>query len=56
MIKIYHNNKVYSINKSKLIFVLSKLEDRKISELEIDEILKKFNLLDDEFLESVLKL
>ncbi len=56
MIKIYHNNKTYNISKSKLIFTLSKLEDRKIGELEIDKILKKFNLLDDEFLESILKL
>jgi len=56
MIKIYHNNKTYNISKSKLIFLLSKLEDRKISELEIDAILKKFNFLNEEFLESALKL
>ena len=56
MIKIYHNNKTYNISKTKLIFMLSKLENRQISELEIDAILKMFNFLDEEFLESALKL
>ena len=56
MIKIYHNNKIYHIKKSKLIFILTKLKNRQISELEVETILEKFKLLNDEFLENAEKL
>ena len=56
MIKISHNNKLYLISKDKIKFVLERLASRKISEPEIIELMEKYNLIDEDFLENISKI
>ena len=56
MIKIKLNNTEYTVDKTKLIFILNRLTDRKISEPEILDLLERFHLLDKDFLESIKEL
>ena len=56
MIKISYNNKEYNINKDKLIFVLSKLKNDNVIEEEIENLLIKFQLMDEDFLENINKI
>ena len=56
MIKILYNEKVFEIEKEKIFWVLSRLEDRVIDESEIEELIKKYKLLDEYFLSNVNKL
>ena len=53
MIKIEFNNKEYNIEKAKLIYVLERLSDRKISDDEIFDLMKKYYLFDESFLSKV---
>jgi len=55
-IKITYNNKTYNINKEKLMFVLKKLKSNDIKEEEIGELLEKYSLLDEYFLENINKI
>ena len=56
MIEITYNNKLYHIQKEKLTFVLEKLKGSKVNENEIKELMKKFELYDEHFLEHVNKI
>lgn len=56
MIKITYNNKLYTISKDKIKFILEKLASREISEPEIIELLKEYNLMDEDFLENISKI
>ncbi|MBR3604444.1 MAG: hypothetical protein IKL52_00260 [Candidatus Gastranaerophilales bacterium] len=53
MIKLIHKNKEYSIKKEKIIFILSKITNRKINENEIEKLMKKYHLFDKYFLENI---
>ena len=55
MIKISFNNKIYKIDKDKLLYVLSKLESKDVKEDEIEKLLNKYKLYDEYFLENILK-
>lgn len=56
MIKIKYENKIYQIEKEKLIFILEKLNNEKIKENEIEKYLEKFKLYDKYFLENINKI
>lgn len=57
MIEIKFNKTKYSIEKSKIIRVLSKLNNSEmISEQDIEELMVKFGLYDEYFLENVNRL
>ena len=56
MIKISFNNKIYKIDKDKLLYVLSKLESKDVKEDEIEKLLNKYKLYDEYFLENILLL
>ena len=56
MIKIVYKNKEYLIQKDKVIFVLSHLQNAKIKEEEIFDLMKKFQLYDENFLENINKI
>lgn len=53
MIKILHNNKEYLIDKEKLKFVLEKLNGSKVSDDEVFELMKKFCLYQEDFLDTL---
>ncbi len=53
MIEIYHNKKLYQIQKEKLIFIIEKLTDKKVDERKIKKHLKRLNLYNDDFLKNV---
>lgn len=53
MIKVLYNGKEYSIDKDKLLFVLEKLNGSKVSDDEVFELMEKFCLLDEGFLDEV---
>ena len=53
MIRIIHKKKEYLIKKEKIIFILTKLSNKKIKENEIETLLKKYHLLDKYFLENL---
>lgn len=56
MIKIVYKNREYSIQKDKIIFVLSKLQKKKIQESEILDLMCKYKLFDEIFLENINKI
>ena len=56
MIKINHNNIIYTINKEKLIFILSKLASKDIKESEITLLMKEYKLFDEYFLKTLNKI
>ena len=56
MIKISFNNKIYMIDKDKLKFVLTKLNNGKVNDSEILELMNKYHLYDEYFLENINKL
>ena len=56
MIKIIFKNKEYLIEKYKIMFVLSRLCNGKISEKEIYKLMEKYRLFDELFLENANKL
>ena len=53
---IIHDKKKYRIENEKLIYILEKLEQRKIKEEEIKLLMHKYNLYDEGFLENINKL
>ena len=53
MIETTYKNKTYKIDKKKLMLVLEKLANKEISEQEIIELMEKYNLMDEYFLENV---
>lgn len=53
MIKVLYNGKEYLIDKDKLLFVLEKLNGSKVSDDEVFELMEKFCLLDEGFLDEV---
>ena len=53
MIKIIHKKKEYLIKKEKIIFILSKIANKKIKEKEIEILMEKYHLLDDYFLKNL---
>lgn len=55
-IKINHNNIIYTINKEKLIFILSKLASKDIKESEITLLMKEYKLFDEYFLKTLNKI
>ena len=56
MIKISFNNKEYFIDKEKLKFILEKLNGSKVSDDEVLNLMKKFCLYDECFLEKLNKI
>ena len=56
MFKITHNNKCYSVDKDKLVYILERLTNKKVEEKEIRKLLKKYHLYDEYFLEHVNKI
>ena len=55
-IEIKYNDKVYLIDKNKLLYVLSKLKNTKIKESEIESLMEKYKLYDEYFLKNINKL
>ena len=53
MIKISHNNKVYHIQKEKLSYILEKLNKAKVNKDEVEELMRKFCLMDEYFLKHI---
>ena len=53
MIKIRHKRNIYNINKSKLIFILTKLSNKEIKETQIKKLMKKYNLYNKDFLGKI---
>ena len=56
MIKIVFKKKEYFIEKDKIMFILSKLHDEKIAENMIIDLMKKYQLFDEDFLENINKI
>lgn len=56
MIKISYKNKLYKIQKDKLLYVLSRLKSENVKESEIEELMEKYKLYDEYFLENINKL
>ena len=56
MINITLNNKDYSIDKEKLLFVLSRIKEDEVKDEEIMELMEKYCLMDESFLKNVNKL
>ena len=56
MIKIVFKDKEYLISKDKVIFILEKLFCSKVCEEEIIDLMKKYQLFDEIFLENVNKI
>ena len=56
MITIIHDEKKYEIENEKLIYILEKLEKRKVKEEEIKLLMHKYHLYDEEFLKNINKL
>ena len=55
-ILITHKNITYTINKEKLIYVLSKFKCADVKEEEIMELMEKYNLFDRYFLANINKI
>ena len=53
MIKISTKNETYNIDKTKILFILSRLNSKKVQENQINNLLEKFKLYDDYFLKSL---
>lgn len=59
IIEIRHNDQYYCVDKLKIIYVLSKLTNKnnsKSSDAKIIELMKKFHLIDKDFLTNINKL
>lgn len=56
MIKIIHNKKVYYIEKQKILYTLKKIINADVKEEEIRELMKKYHLYDEYFLENISKI
>ena len=53
MIKVAFKNKVYHIKKEKLSYVLEKLNGSKVNEEEFLNLMERFCLMDEYFLEHI---
>ena len=53
MVEIVFNGKKYHLDKEKLIFILSKLNNSSIKEDEIEKLMKKYQLFDEYFLKQI---
>ena len=56
MIRIVYKNKEYLIKRDRIMFVLSKLHNKNINENKIIELMEKYRLFDESFLENVNKI
>ena len=56
MLTVEFENKKYFLEKNKLIYILEKLEQKEVKEENIEELMNKYNLYDEEFLENINKL
>ena len=56
MLTVEFENKKYFLEKNKLIYILEKLEQKEVKEENIEELMNKYSLYDEEFLENINKL